>query len=298
MVTGVATNFFSYSRVDAAFVLRLASDLRAGGIDVWIDQLDIHGGDRWDEAVERALQTSNTVLVVLSPESVASGNVLDEVAFALEHHKRLVPIVHRGCEIPLRLRRFQYVDFTTSYDKGLTALRDALETVHPSTRGTDPQPPWHRAALRWRIRPRVASASAAAVIALGGIAYWRSQSEPSVQIYGVSDGMTNSGITVRAGQSLEINATGRVIYYRKPNGEIVSAGPDGDSTERCPHDDCPMRDRPSAELFGRIGENGDAFPVGSHRTVRAAADGTLLLGINDPYPHDNSGSFVATVIVR
>lgn len=37
-------------RVDAA------QDLRSAGISLWFDQLDLHGGDRWDRAVEEALR--------------------------------------------------------------------------------------------------------------------------------------------------------------------------------------------------------------------------------------------------
>ncbi len=36
--------FFSYSRLDAEFALKLAKDLRNAGASVWIDQLDISPG--------------------------------------------------------------------------------------------------------------------------------------------------------------------------------------------------------------------------------------------------------------
>ena len=42
--------FFSYSRADGEFVLKLASDLRAAGIDLWLDQEDIPPGERWDRS--------------------------------------------------------------------------------------------------------------------------------------------------------------------------------------------------------------------------------------------------------
>ncbi len=38
--------FFSYSRSDAPFVLKLANALRAEGRHVWVDQLDIPKGAR------------------------------------------------------------------------------------------------------------------------------------------------------------------------------------------------------------------------------------------------------------
>ena len=43
--------------------------------------------------------------VVLSPRSVTSQNVMDEVSYALEEGKRVVPIVCEDCKVPFRLRR-------------------------------------------------------------------------------------------------------------------------------------------------------------------------------------------------
>jgi len=114
--------FISYAREDSEFALRLASDLRSEGVDIWLDQLDIPPGIRWDRAIEQALRTCDRLLIILSPASVASENVMDEVAFALDREKRIVPVLHRRCEIPLRLLRLQYIDFTSDYDQGLTAL--------------------------------------------------------------------------------------------------------------------------------------------------------------------------------
>ena len=48
--------FISYARTDGEFALRLAQDLRAADVDVWLDQLDIRAGDPWDQAVEQALE--------------------------------------------------------------------------------------------------------------------------------------------------------------------------------------------------------------------------------------------------
>ena len=81
--------FCSYSRVDTGFVLKLANDLRSAGVSLWIDQLDIPPGARWDSAVENALMASSCLLVVLSSASVVSQNVMDEVAFALENQKKI-----------------------------------------------------------------------------------------------------------------------------------------------------------------------------------------------------------------
>jgi hypothetical protein len=119
--------FFSYGRADAEFVLKLAVDLRSIGTNLWLDQLDIPGGARWDHAVEEALKASPCLLVVLSPASVTSHNVMDEVSFGLETHKTIVPILYRDCDIPFRLRRLQYIDFRVGYDDGFKRLIQTLK---------------------------------------------------------------------------------------------------------------------------------------------------------------------------
>jgi len=99
--------FFSYCRDDSDFALRLAEDLKAAGAAVWIDQLDIEPGMRWDRAVETALNNCPRMLVILSPVSVESDNVRDEISFALKKQKTIIPVLYLDCDIPLRLERHQ-----------------------------------------------------------------------------------------------------------------------------------------------------------------------------------------------
>lgn len=126
--------FFSYSREDSEFALRLAADLRAAGALVWIDQLDIGPGQLWDRAVQSALENCPSVLIILSPASVNSDNVMDEINFALDQKKSLIPVLYRDCDIPFRVRRFQHLDFRSEYERMLEELRKCLHI------GGTPQP--------------------------------------------------------------------------------------------------------------------------------------------------------------
>lgn len=121
--------FFSYSRQDSSFVLRLAKDLKSSGAPVWLDQLDIKPGQLWDKSTERALAAASRVLVVLSVASIESENVMDEVAFALDEKKTVIPIVYEECRIPFRLRRLQHIDFHLEYEAGLRKLLEALHAA-------------------------------------------------------------------------------------------------------------------------------------------------------------------------
>ena len=123
--------FISYSRDDSEFALRLAEDLKAAGANVWLDQLDIEPGQEWDSAIESALIQSPRMLLILSPSSVKSGNVRNEISFALDERKIIIPVLYRDCTVPLQLRRVQHVDFRADYARGLKALLKSLG-VQPS----------------------------------------------------------------------------------------------------------------------------------------------------------------------
>ncbi|HEY7338549.1 MAG TPA: SUMF1/EgtB/PvdO family nonheme iron enzyme [Bryobacteraceae bacterium] len=118
--------FISYARADSDFVLRLAGDLKQRGASVWLDQSDITPGQPWDREVERALTACSELLVMLSPASVESQNVMDEVAFALDEGKTVIPVLYSNCRIPFRLRRLEYVDLKSDYKAGLGKLLYAL----------------------------------------------------------------------------------------------------------------------------------------------------------------------------
>lgn len=120
--------FFSYSRTDATdFASRLAVDLKKEGFNIWIDQQDIRAGSEWDLEIERALETCDCLLFIESEHSVVSNNVLDEVYYALEQHKKVIPIIFHDSKTPFRLQRLQHIDFTARYDKGLANLTSELK---------------------------------------------------------------------------------------------------------------------------------------------------------------------------
>jgi hypothetical protein len=158
--------FISYCRVDSEFAHRLAEDLKAGGAAVWLDQNDIRPGEPWDSAVERALVKCTRLILILSPASVASHNVLDEMSYALKQQRKVIPVLFKDCEIPFRLNRIHYVDFRTNYDRGLKELTKALVTQtgsYPTLNALSGQ-----ARTEERVRPESVQAKAAQANFAGG----------------------------------------------------------------------------------------------------------------------------------
>jgi hypothetical protein len=123
--------FISYSREDSEFAFRLAKDLKAAGARVWLDQLDIKPGVPWDNAIEDALMDAPQVLIVLSPASARSENVRNEISYALEQGKIIIPVLYVDCVVPLRLQRTQRIDFRADYAVGLTHLLRHLNVAQP-----------------------------------------------------------------------------------------------------------------------------------------------------------------------
>lgn len=104
--------FLSYSRADSDFVDILYRLLNSKGYDAWLDRPDISVGSRWDKAIETAIKQRSHLTVILSPDSVESQNVADEWSFAIDEGKNIIPIMYRSCDVPMRLRRLNWIDFT------------------------------------------------------------------------------------------------------------------------------------------------------------------------------------------
>lgn len=104
------------------------------------------------------------------------------------------------------------------------------------------------------------------------------------------DGWTDTGIMVRSGQTIYVNATGRVRW-----GPGRQDGPAGERNS--PRNDArPIPSRPAGALIGRVGDGEDYFFVGDDSgPIRVRQGGRLYLGINDDYLQDNNGAFRVTV---
>lgn len=122
--------FLSYSRANKDFAVKLAKELKAEGFQVWLDQLDIPPGSRWDVEVEKALVECDIFMVIITQASSTSENVLDEIGYAIDTGKRMLPVLLEKTNVPLRLRRFQYVDFTDKgFEEGVRSAKNLLRSL-------------------------------------------------------------------------------------------------------------------------------------------------------------------------
>ena len=123
--------FVSYSRRDEEFVLRLVDDLEDRQALAWIDRGNIHGGEQWRASIENGIREAKAFVVVISPNSIASSNVAEELDIAFQLGKPIIPLIYRpakmSADLNQRLRRYQILDFGRGgYTQNLLDLFDAL----------------------------------------------------------------------------------------------------------------------------------------------------------------------------
>ena len=104
--------FLSYSHKDKQWVDIFVRKLKSAGVNIWFDENEIKPGDTWREKLEEGLRLSDSIIMILSPESVSSSNLSFELGAALGMGKRIIPIVDRGIEasaIPGPIRHIRYL---------------------------------------------------------------------------------------------------------------------------------------------------------------------------------------------
>jgi hypothetical protein len=126
--------FLSHTWSDKAFVRQLAADLSSLGVRVWVDEAEIRLGDSLIERIRAGIDASDFLAVVLSPESVQSPWVQREIDVAMNQEiegkrVKVLPLLHRDCELPGFLKGKLYADFTddSKYSASLRVLLRRLE---------------------------------------------------------------------------------------------------------------------------------------------------------------------------
>lgn len=130
---GVPGVFISHNAGDKAFVRLLGADLAAQGVRPWIDEAELNIGDSLITKIGSAIDELDFFAVVLSPRSVDSAWVHQELEVALTtqfaiRQIKVLPVLLERCEIPPFLRSKLYADFTESgrYDEAFARLLKAM----------------------------------------------------------------------------------------------------------------------------------------------------------------------------
>ena len=126
--------FVSYAREDQPFVRRLTDALLTHGKRAWVDWADIPPTAEWMAEIRTAIDSSDTYVAVISPDSLASTVCAQELEGAAEGSKRIVPIVYRevdAARVPESLAKLNWIVFDDEFDNGVASLVEALDTDLP-----------------------------------------------------------------------------------------------------------------------------------------------------------------------
>lgn len=141
--TGRSKVFISYSRADLAFTNELAAALElSADFEILLDRVGIGHGEAWKERLGRLIVECDTLVFVLSPDSVASEVCAWEISEARRLSKRIIPVLWRTVDfsqVPDDLSAINAVPFdgehaVSGLRKLVTALNSDLDWLREHTR--------------------------------------------------------------------------------------------------------------------------------------------------------------------
>ncbi|WP_270739387.1 toll/interleukin-1 receptor domain-containing protein [Massilioclostridium coli] len=123
--------FISHSSQDKGYANLLYADLKDAGCIPWLDQWDILGGQSIPTEIEKGIDNSDFLLILLSKNSVTSSWVRAEWESSIwdenqDKQVRVIPILIEECTIPRFLKTKKYIDFRQDYG---SAFRELLYTI-------------------------------------------------------------------------------------------------------------------------------------------------------------------------
>lgn len=110
--------FISYSTADSMQANRIKDELESKGIECFLAEKKIKGGDPFDVTIRQALIESYEVIILCSKTSLQSQWVKKESGAAWVLGKRIIPITHKVDidALPEDLQKFQTFDYSDVVD--------------------------------------------------------------------------------------------------------------------------------------------------------------------------------------
>jgi|APEBP8051072266_1049373.scaffolds.fasta_scaffold11247_2 hypothetical protein len=145
--------FISYSHKNKEFVDKLAMQLVARNVNIWLDRWELSLGDSLVDKVQDAVDGASALLVIMSKASTESEWCKKELSSGLLREleeKRVVvmPVLLEHCEIPLFARGKLYADFRSNFDDGLRTIVEGIAKVTNPYLAREREPEYH---IDWSI---------------------------------------------------------------------------------------------------------------------------------------------------
>lgn len=132
--------FISYSPDTGALAKKVGKALERAGLSVWNSDQEILPGDNWFLKVGQALEASEAMVVLLTPDGLDSPTVLQEIEYALSRKsfsKRLIPVFVSSDEripyekLPWILSHLDVIRLPAhgKQEEGINQITQALQAV-------------------------------------------------------------------------------------------------------------------------------------------------------------------------
>jgi formylglycine-generating enzyme required for sulfatase activity len=129
--------FLCHASQDKPIVRELYQCLLAEGwIDPWLDEEKLLPGHNWDMEIEKAVENTDAVIICLSNNSLTKegyiqkelNRILDKAEEKPDDVIYVIPLRLEACEVPWRLKKYQYLDFFKKSNLIYEHLFDSLKT--------------------------------------------------------------------------------------------------------------------------------------------------------------------------
>lgn len=126
--------FISHNSKDKSNAESVGQFLLDQGIDVWFDKWEIKAGESLSDKLSDGLVDAQAFLILMSPNSMSSRWVREELRVALqrrirEDDFRIIPVLLEECEIPAFLLDYVYIDWRIESNERFEALIRALKQI-------------------------------------------------------------------------------------------------------------------------------------------------------------------------
>jgi hypothetical protein len=126
--------FVSYAQADSSIAHKVAEALRGARLRVWIDAWELASGDSIAQRIQDAASSSDFLLVLLSPRSVSSKWVQNELNAALSKELRdraitVIPVLIDDCDIPPLLADRVFFDLSRDFPEAMQRLVNQIRSA-------------------------------------------------------------------------------------------------------------------------------------------------------------------------
>ena len=103
--------FITHSHGNRPLVRQVVRTLKQAGLDVWDDEYDTYPSDNWARVTGEALEQSDAMVVLVTPDALDSVIVHRDIGFALSNIQfeyRVIPVLV-GVDLSVAKKKFGWI---------------------------------------------------------------------------------------------------------------------------------------------------------------------------------------------